>query len=110
MSREPVVNRKPTLIRRQGKKKGRPAWVPDERARGLIKALAAFGLNIETIAKMIGVAPNTIRRHRKLIALIKRARPTRRMAKINGLAKGIAFGEFEASRYVLKSVGNKFGW
>jgi DNA-binding XRE family transcriptional regulator len=49
--------------------RGRPSHVPTDAARKQVEALASFGVTQEDIARVVGIAPKTLRRHyREILA------------------------------------------
>ena len=107
---KPAKPQKPTAEPKAGK--GRPAHKPDDKSRGMVKALAAAGYDHDRIALYMKISAPTLAKHYK--AELETAVMELLGGAVSGLAEALKKQEPWAICFVLKTRGKKLhngeGW
>jgi predicted DNA-binding transcriptional regulator len=84
---------------------GRPEWQATEWQRSVAQNLAGIGLNVEDIARVIGISENTLRKH--LSEELALGRSMARAVVANSLFKRIIAGDMAAITFYMRT---QMGW
>lgn len=90
------------------KKAGRPSHEPTGPARQMVEVLVGFGVPIEEVSRVVGVAPATLYKHYKAEIDAGRSKVQAKLiGQLMRIAKGSDRTALDAVKFILQT---RFGW